>query len=169
VESTILDLTRTPPVVLRPGGVPLEQLRELAPDLTYTPRYLAHDENAAAPGMLLRHYSPRAELLLWGGDDALPAMLTAAREALAAGRRVGVLVSDDDMPTFSTLDVERAALGVGSDVDAVARALFAGLRALDARGVDVILARGVGRAGLGLAVWDRLVRAAEGRVMDTQA
>lgn len=164
VESTIIDLTQDPPAILRPGGIALELLREIVPDVTHTPRYLQADESAAAPGMLLKHYSPRAHLRLFAGDadSALAAMWVAAREALNEGKRVGVMAMGDDSTRFGDLSVEIVPLG--GDLETIAHSLFAAMRDLDARGVDMILVRGVGQTGLGLAIWDRLARAAEGRI-----
>lgn len=168
VESTVLDLTQSPPAVLRPGGVAIERLRTLILDIRYAPRYQNPDQDAASPGMLLKHYSPRASLRLFAGerDAVLALMRQQVSDLLAAGRRVGVLTVDEDAPQFDLLGVALAALGSESDLETVARRLFAGLRDLDARGMDVILVRGLPREGLGLAVWDRLVRAAEGRVIE---
>ncbi len=170
VESTVLDLTGDAPTVLRPGGVAVEALRALLPDLVYTPKYLSEHESAQGPGMLLRHYSPRAELLLYAGEAgaARAAMRAAAERLLRENGRVGVLAYDEDRAVFDGLAVETAALGSESDLEQVSRRLYAGLRDLDARKVDSILARGTIRTGLGAAIWDRLVRAAEGRVIEVE-
>jgi L-threonylcarbamoyladenylate synthase len=173
VESTVLDLTQTPPLVLRPGGLSLEALRELLPSVAHRPRYLDIGENAAAPGMLLKHYSPRAELLLFRGapDAAIAAMQRTARQLAAGGKRVGIMALDEEQDGFASLDAHVITLGSTSDLEQVARGLFAALRQLDALGVDAILVRGVEQSGIGLAIWDRLLRAAEGRIIeaDTEA
>ncbi|MFN8505751.1 L-threonylcarbamoyladenylate synthase [Kouleothrix sp.] len=170
LESSVLDLTQPQPQLLRPGGLPIEALRQFVPDLEFNPRYVdAHTPEAqAAPGMLLKHYSPRAELRLYAGsaERAGARLLADARQALAAGRRVGALAPDEDAAALRELGVQVVALGPGADLARIGRRIFAGMRALDRAGADLILARGVGRAGLGLAIWDRLVRAAEGRVID---
>ncbi len=170
VESTVLDLTQEPPVVLRPGGVPVEALREWASDVVYTPRYLGSDEAASAPGMLLKHYSPRAELRLFAGSGqaTLDAMGIMAAALGGDDKRVGILTTDDAQAAFANLPVERVSLGRADDLEGAARRLFAALRDLDSRGVDVILAHWSAREGVGLAVWDRLVRAAEGRVLGAE-
>lgn len=169
LESTVLDLTQSPPQLLRPGGAPLEALRRFLPNLTFTPRYVeTHtDEAQAAPGMLLKHYSPHAELRLFVGapERALARLVDVARSAQASGRRVGVLAPDEDSAMLADLGAF-VPLGPQDDLAQIARQVFAAMRTLDAQGVDLILARGVGHAGLGLAIWDRLVRAAEGHVID---
>lgn len=170
VESTVLDITQTPPRVLRPGGVSLEALRALLPDVTYTPRYLQEEEAAAAPGMLLKHYSPRAKLTVYSGsrDAVLAAMQQKARDLAAGGQRVGILASEADVAALAPFAAEIISLGEAGDTEQMARMLFAALREMDARGVDVILARAPRLEGLGLAVFDRLVRAAEGDLIEIE-
>jgi L-threonylcarbamoyladenylate synthase len=168
VESTVLDVTVQPPQVLRPGGVTFEALRVHIPDLLHPDSHIAMEDAAAhpaSPGMLVKHYSPTAAVLLFDGPYAAVsrAMLRAIRERLAVGQRVGVLATDDDMPLFADLPVARAALG--ADLEANAQHLFAALRALDAQGVDVIVARQFAAAGLGVTLADRLLRAAAGRLI----
>lgn len=163
LESTILDLTSARPRILRPGGVPLEALRPYLPDLQFTPLYLDETAEAApAPGALLRHYSPQAKVWVYEGERA--AVHAAMRTAIAqAEPPVGALVLDADVGIFEDSGAEVVALG--RDVTEMARALFAALRELDARGVRAIFAYVPDTLGLGLAVRDRLVRAAEGRVI----
>ena len=164
VESTILSLVDGPPQVLRPGGISLEALREILPDLRYRPRFLDKDAAAApAPGSMLKHYSPRARLALFhGSDDA--AVLAAMRAEIARHENVGLMTSDADAAAFAGLDVKIESLG--NNAEQAALRLFAAMRALDKQGVDLILARAPDKRGLGLAVWDRLLRAAEGRLVE---
>ncbi|MCY3798231.1 MAG: L-threonylcarbamoyladenylate synthase [Chloroflexi bacterium] len=160
VESTILSLIDDRPRVLRPGGISLEGLRAVVPDLRFAPSYLRDDAPAApAPGGLLRHYSPNARVLLFeGADDAQ--VYTAMRAEIARHERVGVLASDAEAAAFADLNVIVERLGANSEE--AAQRLFAALRSLDQRELDVILARAPRKAGLGLAVWDRLLRASVG-------
>jgi L-threonylcarbamoyladenylate synthase len=166
VESTVLDLTKETPVVLRPGGVTLEALRTILPDVQLVSKYLrAEDEGAEAPGMLVKHYSPRAEVRLFVGE--LPAVIAAmratAQELVAVGERVGILARDDECGAFEALPV--TVIPLGTNFAEIARRLFTAMRALDEQGVDMILVRGIEQTGLGAAIWDRLLRAAEGRVI----
>ncbi|MCY4526182.1 MAG: L-threonylcarbamoyladenylate synthase [Anaerolineaceae bacterium] len=163
LESTVRDLCREPPVLLRPGGVTLEQLRAQLPDLQPGGALLNLEDDDAlpeSPGQHRRHYSPQAELLLFDGEAqaVLSAMRAAAREQLAAGRRVGLL---DALEGFAGCEQ----VSPGADPQAAGRGLFAALRELDERGVDVILARLQKPEGLGAAINDRLLRAAEGRII----
>lgn len=165
VESTIVDVTVTPPVILRPGGLPVEALRAVCGDVRVLDRYRAFHETAETPGQFLKHYSPRAELRLVTGDPAtrVARARAAVQGALKAGQRVGLLLPGAFQPDFSDLSV--IAQPLSPDPTQAARALFGALRALDATGVDLILAFDLDHRGLGLAVWDRLYRAAEGKMV----
>jgi len=128
----------------------------------------AEAEARRSPGTYSRHYAPRARLVLvQGGGNALAAALVEAAERVAAaGKRVGLLLADDDGRLCA--DVRRVvcvSVGPLNDPDRVARRLFAALRELDAMDVDIVLARDFGSRGVALAIRDRLSRAAEGRVV----
>jgi L-threonylcarbamoyladenylate synthase len=165
VESTVLDLTVDPPAVLRPGAVSVEMLRTVIPAVR-PPRstYAGDDEPMASPGLLSKHYAPRAPLTLYQGEPAPvhQTLIAAARDAIAAGQRVGVLATVEDTPMLSGTPVVIAELGPEQDVVAIAAGLYAALRQLDAAQVDIILMRDVSSHGDGLwrAVRDRLHRAA---------
>ncbi|MFQ3566505.1 MAG: L-threonylcarbamoyladenylate synthase [Aggregatilineales bacterium] len=167
VESTVVDLTTEPPRILRPGGISIEALRPYLPDVQWTPAYLTTDQIAVAPGQMIRHYAPRAELLLFSGSMAAvrAAILDEAGRRSRQGARVGVLTTDEEAPLFAQVIDDVIALGRADDLERIAAGLFAAIRDLDGRGVDAILAHGFGQHGLGAALWDRLLRAAEGRVI----
>ncbi len=163
VESTILSLVDERPRILRPGGIVVEALRASVPDLEYEPTFLAEDDDAApAPGTMLRHYSPRARVILFSGEDDAE-VYAAMRAEIARHDRAGLLACAADAAEFADLDI--AVERLGANADEAARRLFAALRALDQQGMDCILARAPAKAGLGLAVWDRLLRASVGSLV----
>jgi L-threonylcarbamoyladenylate synthase len=167
VESTILDLTSVHPVILRPGGITVESLRNLIPELTVVSKHLREDEQGIiAPGMLYKHYSPRAKLLLFDGaaEKLLPAMHENAADEIRQGKKVGLLLPQYEQSMFANLAVETVNLGVSEDE--ISHNLFDAMRSLDQAQVDVMLVHTFGRSGLGLALWDRLLRAAEGHVIE---
>ena len=170
LESTVVDLTSDPPRLLQPGGVAAEELLVHIPELhaPAAPTVAKLEEGLVAPGTLLRHYSPRAQVLLVRGDGERYRTLARAGVALAAarGRRVGLLLTDDDLPGCAGLPAIQVSLGAGDAPAALAHNLFAALRSLDATGVDIILAREIDPAGLGRAIGDRLFRAANGVVIE---
>ena len=166
VESSVLDLTCAPPRLLRPGGVTLEQLRAVIPETQGPAEPAATDPAIArAPGQMERHYAPRTPLIVYDASGAVgsAAVLAGARRALAAGQRVGALVPDDEAEALEALGVAVERLGPTDTPTEQTRRLYAALRALDLRGCDVLLAHTFAREGLGLALWDRLRRAAGGR------
>ncbi len=167
VESTILNLTKDQPVMLRPGGITLENLKAVIPNLQMVEKHLHEDEEGIeAPGMLYKHYSPRAELLLFNGvsEALLPAMRTHALGQIEQAKRVGLLLPDNELAKVSDLPVE--VVNLGSTEAEVSHNLFSAMRSLDQANVDVILVHTFGLSGLGLALWDRLLRAAEGHIIE---
>ncbi len=168
VESTVLSLVTAPPLLLRPGGVAREVLEAVLGPIQVLSRTAPEGERAPAPGTLLQHYAPRARVTLYrGAETALYAALRAEAERLdAQGMRVGLLVAREDAAALHGVPAVLGIAGSRADLEEVARHLFATLRALDEAGVQVILARDFGEAGLGLAIRDRLTRAAAGRVVE---
>lgn len=167
VESTVLDLTRETPLLLRPGGVSLEALREVLPMVM---RYVAGEQDEintepVSPGLLYKHYAPRAKVLLFEGEEAavLVRMQQEVTHQQAQGQRVGLLLPEQAIPQFEGLDVVIQSLGQRGDFSALAHTLFAHLRTLDEQDVDLILVQQVASTGLGAAIADRLSRAAEGK------
>ena len=174
LESTIVDFTLDPPVLRRPGGITLEQVRSLVPEVIVQTGEGGVEEPRPAPGQMTRHYAPRAELTLFEGSaEAVRHRIAAeARTITAGGDRVGILAPEEDLSALAPELAGRAASGrvetfpYGSraDLGRSGRELYASIRALDSTGVAKILAVGVGTDGLGRAIHDRLRRAADGRV-----
>jgi L-threonylcarbamoyladenylate synthase len=153
VESTVLDVTCTPPALLRPGGITQEAIEAAIGPLQTTADTSLHRRS---PGMRYRHYSPKARVLVL--EDASGAGLQrAVAAALSRHQRVGCLLH-----RLEPAEVPPGVIVIqsGGCVADYARTLFAALRNLDAVGVDVIIVEGVSEEGLGIAVMDRLRRAA---------
>ena len=161
VESTVLDVTCDPPMILRPGGVSREAIEAVIGKVALrNNRPNSEDEAQVSPGLLGKHYTPNAELILCKGerDSALEKLLELAKQAQAQGRSVGLLLANEDMTVFESC-IEYP-LGSFDDLESIARNLYAGMRALDDKKVNLILTRDFGGQGLGLAIHDRLLRAA---------
>jgi len=153
VESTIVDLSRAQPALLRPGGMPREAIEAIVGPLA------AADADApAAPGTLASHYAPRAEVI------AVEPAQVPAQVAAAAGKRVGVLAPASAFAAWG--DLHALAWPLPDDLAGMARELYRALRDLDAAGVDVVIAALPPSIGLGEAVGDRLRRAAGPRGND---
>jgi L-threonylcarbamoyladenylate synthase len=176
VESTVLDLTGDTPTVLRPGAVTIEMLRKVVRRVRMSSGSGIGDPGSAgaampSPGLLEKHYSPRAALTLYEGatDTVFPLLVESASSTLAEGRSVGVIIAEEDSAALAALGchprVFVRAIGSHDAPDVVASKLYTTLRELDAVGADVILVRGFSNHGLWAAVQDRLRRAAAGRIV----
>jgi L-threonylcarbamoyladenylate synthase len=176
VESTVLDLTQSPPVILRPGGVSREELEAVLGPVTMAKPARSYRSVAGGcvvptrsvglrgPGMTAKHYAPRAAVELFEGEPSDMARQMAGRaEALRQqGRKVGAIVSEEMRDAVGAHGLFVTCFGAWGDWDSLARKLFGALRELDSQGVDVILCPLPPAEGLALALRDRLQRAAGG-------
>lgn len=163
VESTIIDLTVTPPRLLRPGGLPLESLRqvlgEVAVDKAVT-GLLAAGERPRAPGMKYRHYAPHAPITVVTGEPER----SARRIQGLLSDTAGVICFDEYAPLFPGHIIHK--LGPAADKSAQARHVFDALRTFDGTDVTEIFAQCPDDGGLGLAVANRLKKAAGFHLID---
>ena len=159
VESTIVDLTCTPPRLLRPGGITLEQLRaalgEVAVDPAVT-RLMGAGERPRAPGMKYRHYAPKAPVTVVTGAQERSAAYIAAH----AGPGDGVICFEEFLPMYAGGARPVMSLGPAGDKGEQARRVFDALRAFDHTAVSAIWAQCPDSGGIGLAVTNRLNKAA---------
>lgn len=163
VESTIIDLTAPVPRLLRPGGLPLEALREVLGDVAVDRAVLAPlsaGEKPKAPGMKYRHYAPKAPVTVVAG----PGEGTARYIRERMGKHTGVICFDEFAGGFPGCTVNP--IGSGRDPGEQARRVFDALRAFDGTDVTEIFAQCPGDAGLGLAVANRLKKAAGFQVVE---
>lgn len=157
VESTIVDLTVMPPRLLRPGGVTLEQLRETLGEVEVDAavvRLMKDGEKPRAPGMKYRHYAPKAPVTAVKGAPEK----TAAYIAAHLGEKSGVICFDEYASLFEGRVVQT--IGPAADQAAQARRIFDALRAFDHADVAEIWAQEPEDTGIGLAVTNRLNKAA---------
>jgi L-threonylcarbamoyladenylate synthase len=161
VESTVLDPTRNPIVIYRPGAVTLEQIRAAAgPAILYepAPKRLEVPEGLPSPGVGIRHYAPRARLILIEAPDAeLSAALVHA--ASHTQHHLGILLPRQ----FTQAAPAHATIfdwGSWTAPAELAARLYAGLRELDAAGCNIILCPLPPAEGIGAALRDRLRKAA---------
>ncbi len=161
VESTVVDCTTPVPTLLRPGGVTLEMLMETLGEVEVDPALGGENFVPRAPGMKYTHYAPAAPMTLYEGEAAAaaPALAAEAARLAVTGRRTGAVVTEE---TARLLPPETVAVTYGArgDLEAAAANLYSALRHFDAAPVDVILAEGVAEAGIGLAVMNRMRKAA---------
>lgn len=160
VESTVIDLCHTPPRLLRPGGITPEMLEEVLGPIEIDSAVTHALENgavAASPGMKYKHYAPKAEITIVKGSPTAYAEYVNAHN----GDGVGALCFDEDLPHLTV-----PAVTYGSRLDALTQAqhLFDALRQLDEMGIRTVYAACPDPSGIGLAVYNRLLRAAAFRI-----
>ena len=163
VESTIIDLTVQPPRLLRPGGVTLEELEQVLGEVAVDAavrRLMAPGEKPKAPGMKYRHYAPKAPVTVVRGEPEKTAQYIARQ----LGEKSGVICFDEFRGCFPDCPVE--AIGPAADQAEQARRIFEALRAFDRLDVTEIWAQSPGDAGIGLAVTNRLNKAAGFRIIE---
>jgi L-threonylcarbamoyladenylate synthase len=161
LESTVLDPTQTPMVLYRPGAISPEQLTAATgiAVTVFTPAITdTAPESLPSPGVGIRHYAPRAKLILVEPIQNNPqkTFLNANNFEQGISQRIGVMLPDswDTLPQSHTF-----AWGSWSDLNELANRLFAGLRTLDDQGVDVILCPLPPPGPLADAIRDRLTKA----------
>ncbi len=160
VESTVVSLVGERPRLLRPGGVTLAQLEAILGPVEVDPAVLARLEpgrQAPSPGMKYKHYAPQAEVIM---VDASPEEFASYVNARAE-EGLFALCFDETAPL---LHVPSVAYGPRFDREAQARQLFGALHQLDRLGARRVYAQRPSQRGVGLAVYNRLIRAAAFRV-----
>ena len=152
VESTILDLTQAPFRILRPGGVNLESLRTIIPDIEPY-----QGDKILSPGMFKRHYSPKARVILVeeNGKAQIDRVNAIASEFARQGYSVGIMAKEENKDKYNG-DFNIKVLGPGKNLSLCAANLFTVLRDFDKDGRQVIISEGVKEEGLGAAIMDRL-------------
>lgn len=163
VESTIMDLTVTPPRLLRPGGLPLEDLQRVLGEIDVDKAVtapLGEGEQPKAPGMKYRHYAPKAPVTVFTGNPRRTAQTMAQRMTQGSG----VICFDEFESLFQ--GHETHLLGPVNDKEVQAQRVFDVLRTFDESDVTEILAQCPDNRGLGLAIGNRLKKAAGFHVID---
>lgn len=168
VESTIVDMTVEPPMILRPGAVTKEMLEETVGEVAVDHTILTADAKTPpkAPGMKYRHYAPRAEMTVVEGPlekvvDKI-GELAAAREN--EGHRVGIIATQETMGRYDHENVK--CIGTREDESTVAANLYAILREFDDDGTEYIYSEAFASDGIGSAVMNRLLKAAGHHVIN---
>ncbi|MCM1257094.1 MAG: L-threonylcarbamoyladenylate synthase [Roseburia sp.] len=168
IESTILDLTEEVPVILRPGCITKEMLEQVIGEVRIDPGLLAEDSKVKpkAPGMKYRHYAPKANLVLVGGQqENVIAKINALTEDLRKQeKKVGIIGTDETVSRY----VGDAVISIGAreDEESIARHLYRILREFDELGVEMIYSESFSSQGIGQAIMNRLLKAAAHQVIE---
>ncbi|MBA3065347.1 threonylcarbamoyl-AMP synthase, partial [bacterium] len=156
VESTVVDLTRRPFRILRPGGITTEELENVMGEIEINS---AKDKIICSPGMLTHHYSPKAELILVERKNGqIKEMKRLALKFKKQGKKVGIMATSENQSKFNGFKIKN--MGSSKDLKTCAINLFSVLRNFDKEKIDYIIAEGIEPQGLGLTIMDRLRRAA---------
>ncbi len=171
LESTVIDVTGETPTVLRPGGVTPEMIEAVAGRVSVADsvlRPLREGEKALSPGMRYRHYAPHGQLTLMTGEPSrvLSRMAALYDEAVQDGHSPALLAFEEHLPQLG----QRRVFSIGrlSQPESVAAHLFAVLREMDELGADVMYSESLPPQGIGLAVMNRLSRAAAFRTLSVE-
>ncbi len=156
LESTVVDVTELPIQILRLGGVTVEQIMKVTTEVS-----IANEDNKTkkSPGMLKKHYSPKAKLILVEGknDKMISNILSIASKYKKNGNKVGIIASSENSDKYIGYLVR--VLGNANDLDTCARNLYKQLRLLDEMKCDIIISENYENKGIGRAIMDRLRRA----------
>lgn len=172
LESTVLDATRSPPMILRPGAITLKMLQEYLPGVVVFKKSGSEgltaeeikqmEDRPATPGMKYRHYSPTSPLVLFDGTaEAVEGHLHQfIMDELETGHRLVRLTLKPSSTPINNPNYNEFVLSATGNHEEIARNLFAGLRAADLLHPDLIVAQSVEDEEQGLAIMNRLSKAA---------
>lgn len=165
LESTILDLTGARPVILRPGYVTEEMVKETIGSIETQQSVPGDGAAPKAPGMKYRHYAPRGELTIVEGAAGQVISFINGQLELSGQRqeRTGVIATDETKDRYRADSIK--SVGKREDEAQIARRMFRILREFDEEGVQVIYAEGFENTGLGCAIMNRLLKAAGHRII----
>ena len=162
VESSILDMTVEPPMILRPGAITKEMLEEVIGEVVVDTALLsdASGEAPKAPGMKYRHYAPKAQLMIVSGkpEEAVKAIKQIAFEQERLGYRVGIIATNETISSYTRGIVK--SIGSRSNENSIAKNLYKVLREFDEEDVSYIYSEAFDQDGIGSAIMNRLDKAA---------
>ncbi len=166
IESTVIDLTRIPPVIVRPGFVTKEQIQEIIGEVEEVD-IQAVVESPISPGLKYRHYSPNADLTLFIGDEQriINRIINRANQLMDENKNVGIICCDEHRDKYINELDERVfinSLGSNLKPEIMAENLFSCLREFDKCDTDIILSESFSDEGVGKALMNRLVKASGG-------
>jgi len=155
VESTVIDISKDIPIILRPGGITKEEL-ECVLGKVDIDAGIIDGEAPKSPGMKYTHYAPEAQMIIVKGDKPWDKILQMSRKDKEKGLKVGILTIDENKDKYKGFIV----ISIGKDNKEAAYNFFDALRKFDAMAVDRIYAEAIKEEYLGLAVMNRMEKAA---------
>lgn len=163
LESTVIDMTGEIPLILRPGAVTLEMIRELLPQTEVDKGILKEKETPKSPGQKYKHYAPRAEAYLVVGslEEKKEKVENFLKEN--TDKKLGIMAGQELLDSLDKENLAFRSLGSIEDLDNFGSSIFRKLRELDNLKVDIIICEGVEEEGLGLAIMNRLKKSTQNR------
>lgn len=162
LESTIVDMTVEPPMILRPGAITKEMLEEVVGEIAVDATLISEDHNQApkAPGMKYRHYAPKAQLMIVEGEvsETIKAIRQIAYEQVRLGFKVGIIATGETAEYYTNGVVKN--IGTRNNENTIAKNLYRVLREFDEEEVDYIYSESFAGDGIGEAIMNRLNKAA---------
>ncbi len=174
VESTVINVLTDPPTLLRPGPIGIEELTKLFGKNINVPQHVrgfSEAEVALSPGMKYKHYAPEKPLVLVelssyeNLSELVNEVSAVVNELTSSGAKVAVIGSDETLDYYK--NVVKISLGSRKNLYEVAKNLFKVLRIVDSLNVDVVVAEGFEERGIGLAIMNRLRKAATRKIVKT--
>lgn len=167
IESTIVDMSVEPPMILRPGYITEEMLEECIGDVLLDPAllFVGEDKAPKAPGMKYKHYAPKGELKIVEGtrDNVISTIKNFVVNELEKGKKVGIIATDETKSLYGNGIVK--SIGSRKDDRTIARNLYAVLREFDEMEVECIYSESFGTGSMGQAIMNRLLKAAAHNVI----
>lgn len=162
LESTIVDMTTEPPMILRPGAVTAEMMEPVIGDVAIDETVLGNESDKApkAPGMKYRHYAPNAKMIIVEGNikEEVLAIRQLCYAAMREGKKVGIIATNETICYYTNGVIKN--IGSRENEKTIARNLYAILREFDEEDVDIIYTESFAANGIGNAIMNRLEKAA---------
>lgn len=170
LESTVLDMSRDTPIILRPGGITKEMIEDTIGSIEVDRRVLTppmEGEEIRSPGMKYTHYAPNAPVVIVEGniDYMADKIRKVAKYYSSKYKKIIVLSTEETALMYGDEDFTVFIMGSRAEPSTIASNLFALLRECDERNADIIIAEGVEETHEGLAIMNRMLRAAAFRVI----
>lgn len=164
LESTIIDLSQEIPTVLRPGSITIAMLKKVISNVVLDQAFENEKSNTEykpkAPGMKYKHYAPKGDVIIYKGN--LKKVVYQINQDVLKyelqGKKVGILVTEETKSLYGSGCI--LSIGSRKDEASIAHSLYAVLREFDERGIDLILAESFYSDDLGIAIMNRLLKAA---------
>lgn len=165
LESTVLDLSTDTPTILRPGGVTYEELSVFIPNLQIDDEEKSEEDVVKSPGQKYTHYAPSQEMRLYVGDvdHIVEEINNQAQKLIEENHKVGIIATEETKDLYEKGIV--LALGSRSNKEEIARNLYNIIREMDQSDVEIILAEGIEKDNIGMAIMNRLTKASGGKIV----